>query len=162
MVSTWVGDRISMSISVNSSLDETLKWDPLALLMRQQYEFPFGINVVQFSIFNFFSTKGKLFNHLVNFLPPKSFNQLECLLGLNVAVQSQFPLWYLATIQRNIFIILFFILLNYPMCVRCNQLWRNQKDLVSKLIIEVDGSSRLISYTSQTTIISFTKTKYKV
>ena len=47
-VSTWMGDRISMSISVNSPSDETLNRGPLALLLRRQYEFPFGINVEQF------------------------------------------------------------------------------------------------------------------
>ena len=37
--------------------DETLNQGPLALLL--QYEFPFGINIVQFSIFTFFSFKRK-------------------------------------------------------------------------------------------------------
>ena len=43
-----------MSISADSPLDETLNRDPLALLLRRQYEFPFGINIVQFLIFFFF------------------------------------------------------------------------------------------------------------
>ena len=48
-----MGDRCGMSISVDSPSDETLNRGPLALLLRRQYEFPFGINIVQFSIFNF-------------------------------------------------------------------------------------------------------------
>ena len=54
---SWMGDRISMSISADSPLDETLKQGPLAMLLRQQYEFPFGINIVHFSIFNFSRVK---------------------------------------------------------------------------------------------------------
>ena len=38
--------------------DETLNRGALALLLRKQYEFPFGINIVQFSIFNIFSQIG--------------------------------------------------------------------------------------------------------
>ena len=45
-----MGDRCGMSISADSPSDETLNRGPLALLLRQQYEFPFGINIVQFSI----------------------------------------------------------------------------------------------------------------
>ena len=52
LVCTWMGDRISMSISDDSPSDETINQGPLALLLRRQYEFPFGINIVQFSIFN--------------------------------------------------------------------------------------------------------------
>ena len=48
-----MGDRCGMSISADSPSDETLNQGPLALLLLQQYEFPFGINIVQFSIFNF-------------------------------------------------------------------------------------------------------------
>ena len=48
-----MGDRISMSISGDIPSDETLNRGPLTMLLRQQYEFPFGINIVQFSIFNF-------------------------------------------------------------------------------------------------------------
>ena len=48
-----MGDRCDMSISADSPSDETLNQGPLALLLRRQYEFPFGINIVQFSIFNF-------------------------------------------------------------------------------------------------------------
>ena len=43
-----------MSISVDSPSDETLIGGPLALLLWRQHEFPFGINLVQFSIFSFF------------------------------------------------------------------------------------------------------------
>ena len=49
-----MGDRSGMSISADSPLDETLNRGPLALLLWRQYEFPFGINTVQFSIFHFF------------------------------------------------------------------------------------------------------------
>ena len=49
-----MGDRSGMSISADSPSDETLDRGPLAQLLRRQYEFPFGINVVQFSIFHFF------------------------------------------------------------------------------------------------------------
>ena len=42
-----MGDRSGMSISTDSPSDETLNRGPLAL----QYEFPFGINIVQFSFF---------------------------------------------------------------------------------------------------------------
>ena len=52
-----MGDRISMSISVDSSSDETLNRGPMALLLRRQYEFPSGINIglVQFSFSILFS-----------------------------------------------------------------------------------------------------------
>ena len=46
-----MGDCCGMSISADSPLDETR--GPLALLLRRQYEFPFGINIVHFSIFIF-------------------------------------------------------------------------------------------------------------
>ena len=48
-----MGDRCGMSISADSPSDETLNRGPLALLLRRQYEyeFPFGINIVQFSFF---------------------------------------------------------------------------------------------------------------
>ena len=49
LVLGWV--TISMSISVDSPLDETLNRGPLVLLLRRQYEFPFGINIVKFSSF---------------------------------------------------------------------------------------------------------------
>ena len=45
---------MGMPISVDSPSDETLKRGSLVLLLRRQYEFPFGINIVQFSIFFFF------------------------------------------------------------------------------------------------------------
>ena len=47
-----MGDRCGMSISADSPLEETLNRGALALLLRRQYEFPFGINIVSFSIFN--------------------------------------------------------------------------------------------------------------
>ena len=46
-----MGDHDSMSISVDSPLDESLNRDPLAQLLWGQYELPFGINIVQFSIY---------------------------------------------------------------------------------------------------------------
>ena len=39
-----------MSISADSPLDEILNRGPLALLLQRQYEFPFGIIIVQLSI----------------------------------------------------------------------------------------------------------------
>ena len=51
MVGTLIGDRCSMSVSADSPSDETLNRGPLALLLRRQYEFPFGIILVQFSFF---------------------------------------------------------------------------------------------------------------
>ena len=51
LVCTWMCDHSGMSISADSPSDETLNRGPLALLLRRQYEFPFGINIVQFSIF---------------------------------------------------------------------------------------------------------------
>ena len=39
------------NLFVFNASDETLNRGPLALLLRRQYEFPFGINIVQFSIF---------------------------------------------------------------------------------------------------------------
>ena len=53
LVCTWMGDHSGMSISADSPSDETLNRGPLALLLRRQYEFPFGINIVQFSILLF-------------------------------------------------------------------------------------------------------------
>ena len=42
--STWMGDRISMSISVDIPLDEILNYrGPLALLLRRQYGFHFWV-----------------------------------------------------------------------------------------------------------------------
>ena len=49
-----MGDRSGMSISADCPSDETLNRGPLTLLLRRQYEFPFGINIVQFSIFQIF------------------------------------------------------------------------------------------------------------
>ena len=46
-----MGDRSIMSISGDSPSDETFNGGPLALLLLQQYQFPFGINIVQFSYF---------------------------------------------------------------------------------------------------------------
>ena len=51
--------RYGMSISADIPSDETLNRGPLALLLRRQYEFPFGnfgINIVQFSIFSISSS----------------------------------------------------------------------------------------------------------
>ena len=70
-VSTWMGDCISMSISVNSPSDETLNQGPVVLLLRRQYEFPFGIDIkCSFQFSNFFSIfrkrgAGHVFQHLV-------------------------------------------------------------------------------------------------
>ena len=47
---TWMGHCFSMSIFVDSPSDETLNRGPLVPLLRRQYEFPYGINIVQFSI----------------------------------------------------------------------------------------------------------------
>ena len=58
-VYTWMGDRISMSFSVDSSSDETLNRGPLALLLWRQYELPFKIIIVLFSIFNFHASTTK-------------------------------------------------------------------------------------------------------
>ena len=44
---------MSMSISVDSPSYKISNRGPLALLLQRQYEFPFGINIVPFSIFNF-------------------------------------------------------------------------------------------------------------
>ena len=44
-------DRISMSMSGDSFSDETLNQGPLMLLLRQQYKFPFGVDIVQFYFF---------------------------------------------------------------------------------------------------------------
>ena len=49
-----MGDLIDMSISVDSPSDETLNGGSLALLLRRQYKFPFGINTVCSAIFNLF------------------------------------------------------------------------------------------------------------
>ena len=50
-----MGDRTSMSISVDSPLDETLNRGPLALLLRRQYDFLLRITIMQFSFFFFFN-----------------------------------------------------------------------------------------------------------
>ena len=47
-----MGHHISVSISVESPSDEILNRGLLALLLRQQYEFPLETNIVQFSIFS--------------------------------------------------------------------------------------------------------------
>ena len=46
---TCMGDRSGMSIYADSPSAETLNRGPLALLLRQQYEFPLRINIGQFS-----------------------------------------------------------------------------------------------------------------
>ena len=61
-----MGDSISMLTSVDSALDETLNWGPLALLLRRQYEFPFGINTVQFSFFFHFHETKRLADFSLN------------------------------------------------------------------------------------------------
>ena len=48
-----MGDRSGMPISADSPSDETLNQGPLALILHRQYEFPFGINIVQILIFKF-------------------------------------------------------------------------------------------------------------
>ena len=50
-VTTWMGDCISMSISVDDPSNETLNQGHLALLLRRQNEFPLRIDIVQFSFF---------------------------------------------------------------------------------------------------------------
>ena len=52
-----MGDHIGMSISADSPSDKTLNRCPLALLLRRQYEFPFGINIVILVQFSFFFFK---------------------------------------------------------------------------------------------------------
>ena len=49
-----MGDHIIMSISVDRPSDETLNRGPLVL--RRQYEFSIGIDIVQFSFFIFLSS----------------------------------------------------------------------------------------------------------
>ena len=48
-----MGDRSDMSIFADSPLDEILNRGPLALLLRRQYEFPFGIKYSAIFIFIF-------------------------------------------------------------------------------------------------------------
>ena len=45
-----IPNRISLSISGDSHLDETLNWGSLELLLRRQYEFHNKIDIVQFFI----------------------------------------------------------------------------------------------------------------
>ena len=52
LVCTWIDNRSGISISADSSLGETLNRGPLVLLLRRQYEFPFGVKIVQFSFFS--------------------------------------------------------------------------------------------------------------
>ena len=59
-----MGDRISMSISGDSLSDETLNRGPLALHLWRQYEFPFEINIVQFSIFSIFQFSIHILYHI--------------------------------------------------------------------------------------------------
>ena len=68
------GYRSGISISADSPSDETLNRGPLALLLRQQYEFPFGINIVQFSFFFFFNFQfyqPNIYKKMFNFLTYK-------------------------------------------------------------------------------------------
>ena len=53
-----MGDRIRLSISVDSPSDETDNRGLWRISMRRQYEFPFGINIMQFTI--------KFFNGLMD------------------------------------------------------------------------------------------------
>ena len=46
-----MGDYISMPISVDSPSDETLNRGTLALLLRRQYKFPFGISAIFFLLY---------------------------------------------------------------------------------------------------------------
>ena len=46
LICTWMDDRSSISISADSPSGETLNRGPLLLLFRQQYELPFGINIL--------------------------------------------------------------------------------------------------------------------
>ena len=59
-----MGDRSGMSISADSPSDETLNRGLLALLLRRQYEFPSGINIVQFSFSFSLSSSGGWDIHL--------------------------------------------------------------------------------------------------
>ena len=63
-----MSDRISMSISVDSSSDETLNQGSLVLLLWQQYEFPFWINIAQFSFFFFFRFNAQIVTTATAFL----------------------------------------------------------------------------------------------
>ena len=58
-----MGECSSMSISADSPLDETLTRGTSALLLHRQYEFPFGIDIVQFCGFGFFFS---IFNTILN------------------------------------------------------------------------------------------------
>ena len=58
--------RFDVSISADSPSNETLNRGLLALLLLRQYEFPFGVYIVQFSIFNLhclFSYRLRLFSN---------------------------------------------------------------------------------------------------
>ena len=53
-----------LHLSADSPSDETLNQGPLALLLRRQYEFPFGINKVQFSfLFNLYILNTLIFRN---------------------------------------------------------------------------------------------------
>ena len=73
-----MGDRCGMSISADSPSDETLNRGPLALLLRRQYEFPFGINIVQFSIFFNFHRKRNTETDIKWSLPYGTAPGIEC------------------------------------------------------------------------------------
>ena len=64
-----MGDHC-MSISTDSPSDETLNRGPLALLLQRQYEFPFGISIVQFSIFRYKPISTELTHVETEALPP--------------------------------------------------------------------------------------------
>ena len=59
LVGTWMDDRTNKSISVDISSDKTINRGLLALLLRRQCEFPFGVNIVKFSISVFPIFSGK-------------------------------------------------------------------------------------------------------
>ena len=50
----------AMACSAVVPMDETLNRGPLALLLRRQFEFPSGINIVQFSFSFFFAAMGPI------------------------------------------------------------------------------------------------------
>ena len=105
-----MGDRCGMSISADSpsdessskftyspwhiviktyETDETLNRGPLALLLRRQYEFPFGINIVQFSIFNM-----QFKDNLDQINNPKSYKYIISTLYRTLAFQKSLSTYF--------------------------------------------------------------------
>ena len=70
-----MGDGISMSISIDNPSNETLNPGPLALLLQQQYEFPFGINII--IIMSFFSIFCLVFVSVYDLLTGKVVKSLD-------------------------------------------------------------------------------------